>query len=122
MDKKKELLYKSNIHCANDYIASNEDIIVTGPSTNNIDNIRLAPWRWRCTSDGIKQAWKSKACEMNELQILGIFTLKPSVITKNAVLNMLTQEHYRFRSSINNILKLNQSVTDSVQKKILVKR
>ena len=60
---------------------------MTKPSTNNIDIIRLASWRWRRTSDDIKQGWKSKVCEVNELPTLGIFTLTPSVITKDAVLN-----------------------------------
>ena len=116
-DEKRDLLCKSNIHSVNDYIASDEDSIVTKPSTNVIDIIRLASWRWRRTSADIKQAWKLKACEVNELPILGTFTSTPRVITNDAVLDMLTQEHYRFISSINNMLKSKQSVTDSVQEK-----
>lgn len=115
--EKRDLLCKSNIHSVNDYIASDEDSIVTKPSTNNIDIIRLASWYWRHTSAEIKQAWKSKAYEVNELPILGTFTSTPIVITNDAVLDMLTREHYRFISSINNMLKSKQSVIDSIQKK-----
>ena len=38
-DEKRDLLCKSNIHSVNDYIASDEDSIVTKPSTNVIDII-----------------------------------------------------------------------------------
>ena len=116
-DEKRELLCESNIHSVNDYIVSDEDSIVTKPSTNVIDIIRLASWRWRRTSPDIKQAWKLKACEVNELPILGTFTSTPRVITNDAILGMLTQEHYRFISSINNMLVSKQSVIDSVQEK-----
>ena len=44
-DDKRELLCKSNTHCANDYIVCDEDSSVTKSSTDNIDIIRLALWR-----------------------------------------------------------------------------
>ena len=116
-DEKKELLCKSSIHSLNDYIASDEDSVVTKPSTNNIDIIRLAAWQWRHTSAELKQAWKLKACEVNELPILGTFDAVPTVITNNVVMDMLTREHYRFISSMNNMLKSKPSVIDSVKRK-----
>ena len=116
-DEKRDLLCKSNVHSLHDYLASDEDSIVTKPSTNNIDIIRLASWHWRQKSTQIKEAWKVKACEVNELPILGTFDEVPPVITNDAVLDMLTREHYRFIASINNMLKSKPSVIDSVQRK-----
>ena len=116
-NEKRDILCKSSIHYVNNYIASNEDSVVTKPTTNNIDIIRLASWHWRHTSDEIKEAWKTKAYEVNTLSILGTFDSIPSFITNDAVLDMLTREHYQFISSINNMLKSKQSVTDSVFKK-----
>ena len=116
-DEKRDLLCKSNVHSLHDYLASDEDSIVTKPSTNNIDIIRLASWHWRQKSTQIKEAWKVKACEVNALPILGTFDEVPPVITNDAVLDMLTREHYRFIASINNMLKSKPSVIDSVQRK-----
>ena len=112
-DEKKRLLCAAGIHDMRDYVASDEDSVVTKPSANNIDIIRLAALRWRHTVDDVKEAWKLKAGEINRLPILGVFTCIPKVVTDDGIAEMLSQEHNRFIRVINNTFRSRQTVKDS---------
>lgn len=117
-EERKQFLINNRIFTAENFEEHEDDpIIYDEPRSSQADRLRLASRHWSALAPDLKAAWKERADMINKLPILGVFELRPDVITDSAVLISINNELDRFMSTMNRAISRPPRFQESLNRK-----